>query len=62
MNILDSKVAKQELEEFHLMDKAHNDFVQREKYIKHLLTLSTTNNDFYRKELKHLNEYYKVWI
>ena len=61
MDILDSELAMRELEGFDLMNKAKIDFENRKKFIEHLLSISTTNNDFYKKELRHFHEYYRVY-
>lgn len=59
MDLLDSEVARNDLEDFELYENAEIDYHKRKEFAKHILTISLTNNDFYKHELKNYEQYKK---
>jgi tryptophan halogenase len=61
MDLLDSKIALDELNDFKLYDFAKSEYDKRNHFTNHALSVSLNNNDFYKHELNNYKMYDKVW-
>jgi hypothetical protein len=62
MKLLDPKIAEDELQQFNLDKMAEAHYEIRKNQDKIFLSMSVSNNDFYKKELANLNLYNQISI
>lgn len=60
MHLLDSGIAKKELESFNLMDIANKDYATKQILNLKLLPISINTNNFYKNEIDSLNKYFNI--